>query len=161
MEGWKHPKAPRIALLNDERATKAVLSFLRKMKVGQMVTIPRRGGEKEEGGGGGEPGVREEVEGEEGDRIPPQNIEHGGARSEAGAGGSGGLCVCNLLIAIPLYATQAGHDSGSAEGSGVFVDRFPGARPAWPVVVGPPTAERRWERREGEGGKKCHTRCKV
>ena len=59
--GWKHPRAPRMALLfGDERATRAVLSFLRKTKVGQMVTIPPRdeaGGEGEEegseGGGGG------------------------------------------------------------------------------------------------------------
>ena len=33
--GWKHPRAPRMALLfNDERATKAVLSFLRETKAG-------------------------------------------------------------------------------------------------------------------------------
>ena len=52
--GWKHPRASRMALLfGDERATKAVLSFLRKTKVGQMVTIPPRdGGERWRGGGG-------------------------------------------------------------------------------------------------------------
>ena len=34
--GWKHPRAPRMALLfGDERATRAVLSFLRKTKVGK------------------------------------------------------------------------------------------------------------------------------
>ena len=44
--GWKHPRAPRVALLfNDERATKAVLSFLRKTRVGQAITITPRGGE--------------------------------------------------------------------------------------------------------------------
>ena len=37
--GWKHPWAPRMALLSgDERATKAVLSFLRKTKVGYYPT---------------------------------------------------------------------------------------------------------------------------
>ena len=62
--GWKHPSAPRVTLLfNDERATKAVLSFLRKTRVGQMITIPPRDGE----------GEREEaeVEGEEGGPGPP------------------------------------------------------------------------------------------
>ena len=42
-------------LFGDEMVTKAVLSFLRKTKVGQMVTIPP-----------GDAGDREEVEGEEG-----------------------------------------------------------------------------------------------
>ena len=56
-------------LFNDERATKAVLSFLRKTRVGQMVTIPPRGGG--EGEGEDEPRDREEVEGEEGGAGPP------------------------------------------------------------------------------------------
>ena len=34
-------------LFKDERATKAVLSFLRKTRVGQMITIPPRDGETE------------------------------------------------------------------------------------------------------------------
>ena len=55
-------------LLNDERATKAVLSF-RKTRIGQMVTIPPRGGG--EGEGEDEPRDREEVEGEEGGPGPP------------------------------------------------------------------------------------------
>ena len=68
--GWKLPKAPRVALLfNGERATKVVLSFLCKTKVGQMVTIPPRGGE--EGEEEDEPGDREEVEGEDGGPGPP------------------------------------------------------------------------------------------
>ena len=45
-------------LFNDERATKAVLSFLRKAKVGQIVTIPPRDGEEEEGGAGGGGGLQ-------------------------------------------------------------------------------------------------------
>ena len=37
-------------LFDDERATKAALSFLRKTKVGKMVTTPPRDGKEEEGG---------------------------------------------------------------------------------------------------------------
>ena len=37
-------------LFDDERATKAALCVLRKTKVGQMVTIPPRGGAEEEEG---------------------------------------------------------------------------------------------------------------
>ena len=41
---WKHPKAPRVALLFDaNKATKAALTFLRNTKVGQMDTIPLGG----------------------------------------------------------------------------------------------------------------------
>ena len=71
--GWKHPRAPRVALLfKDERATKAVLSFLRKTRVGQMVTIPPRGRqEEEEGEEGSDEEQRVEVEGEEGGPGPP------------------------------------------------------------------------------------------
>ena len=62
--GWRHPKAPRMALLfDDDRATKAVLSFLRVTKVGQMVTIPPRDREEER--------EEDEVEGEEGGPGPP------------------------------------------------------------------------------------------
>ena len=70
--GWKHPRTPRMALLfRDERATRAVLSFLRKTKVGQIVTIPPRdeaGGEGEDEGSEEE---RVEAEGEEGGPGPP------------------------------------------------------------------------------------------
>ena len=59
-------------LFGDERATKAVLSFLRKTKVGQMVTIPARDEAGEEGGEGSEEErAEEEVEGEEGGLGPP------------------------------------------------------------------------------------------
>ena len=44
---WKHPRAPTVRLLfRDERATPAVLQFLRDTKVGRVVTLPPR---KEEG----------------------------------------------------------------------------------------------------------------
>ena len=69
--GWRHPRAPRVALLFDnERATKAVLSFLRKMRVGQAITIPprARGGEGEDGEVERE---EAEVDGEEGGPGPP------------------------------------------------------------------------------------------
>lgn len=36
----KHPRAPTIRALFDERATRAALAFLREAKVGQSVTIP-------------------------------------------------------------------------------------------------------------------------
>ena len=54
-------------LFNDERAKKAVLSFLRKTEVGQMATISPRRGEEEESSE--EAGV--EGEGEEGGLGPP------------------------------------------------------------------------------------------
>lgn len=59
-------RAPRMALLFDvERATEAVLSFLRKTKVGQKVTIPPQGGEEQ----GSSEGARAEAE--EGGPGPP------------------------------------------------------------------------------------------
>ena len=73
--GRKNRRTPRIALLfDDERATKAVLSFLRRTKVWRMVTIPPRdielGEENEESGG--EPGRGEGAEeGLEGGTRPP------------------------------------------------------------------------------------------
>lgn len=82
LSGWKHPRGPRMALpLGDERATEAVLSFLRKTKLGQMVTIPppeakRRKGKKAPREGGtrwGRGVVR---------RGPPQDII--GKRPEGG-----------------------------------------------------------------------------
>ena len=69
--GWKHPRASRIALLfGDERATGAVLSSLRKTKVGQIVTIPPRGEARGEGEEGSEE-ERAEVGGEEGELGSP------------------------------------------------------------------------------------------
>ena len=55
-------------LFDDERATKAVLSFLRKTKVGQIVTMSPWDGK--EGKEEDEPSDREEVEGKEGGRGP-------------------------------------------------------------------------------------------
>ena len=52
-------------LFDDERATKAVLSFLRKTRVGQAITIPPR-----DGGGEGER-QEDEVVGVEGGPGPP------------------------------------------------------------------------------------------
>ena len=73
--GWKHPRAPRVALLfRDERATKAVLSFLRKTKVGQVVTISPRDEAGEEGGEEGSEEERVEAEGEEGGPGPPYDF---------------------------------------------------------------------------------------
>ena len=57
-------------LFGDERATRAVLSFLRKTKVGQMVPIPPRG-DAGDGGGEGSEEERAGVEGEEGGPGPP------------------------------------------------------------------------------------------
>lgn len=50
---YKHLGAPIVALIFDkERATRAVLSFLRDTKVGQMVTLPPRGEESNGNAGG-------------------------------------------------------------------------------------------------------------
>ena len=84
--GWKHPRTLRMALLfGDERATKAVLSFLQKTKVGQIVTIPPRDGgrEGEEGGEDGSRVERDEVEGEEGGSGPPPGCLKGRGRGWA------------------------------------------------------------------------------
>ena len=44
---WKHPRAPRVALLfDDNRAARAVLAFLRNTEVGQMDTMPPSGAER-------------------------------------------------------------------------------------------------------------------
>ena len=52
--GWKYPRAPRISLLfGDERATPAVLTFLRDTKV---VPLEALGGGRGVGGGGGPSG---------------------------------------------------------------------------------------------------------
>ena len=56
--GWKHPRAPSVRLLWKEKATDAVLAFLRDTRVGCMVTLRPQ----EEG---------EDSEGEEGGRGPP------------------------------------------------------------------------------------------
>ena len=65
---------PRISLLfGDKRAIRAVLSFLRKTKVGQMVTIPPQDEVREDSEGREEDSEEErvEVEGEEGRPGPP------------------------------------------------------------------------------------------
>ena len=73
--GQKHPREPRMALLfGDERATRAVLSFFRKTKVGQIVTIPPRDEAGEEGGMEGSGEERVEVEGEEGGPGPSSSL---------------------------------------------------------------------------------------
>ena len=61
-------------LFEDERATKAVLSFLRKTKVGQVVTISPRDEAGEEGGEEGSEEERVEAEGEEGGPGPPYDF---------------------------------------------------------------------------------------
>ena len=44
---WKHPRAPRVALLfDDNTAARAVLAFLRNTEVGQMDTMPPSGAER-------------------------------------------------------------------------------------------------------------------
>ena len=49
---WKHPRAPTVRLLfEDERATPAVLNFLRDTKVGHMVTLAPPEEEGKWGGG--------------------------------------------------------------------------------------------------------------
>ena len=48
--GWRHPRAPRIEkLFGDERATPAVLAFLRDTKVGKFVSLAALGREQMEG----------------------------------------------------------------------------------------------------------------
>ena len=116
--GWKHLKTPRIALLfNDERATKAVLSFLRRTKVRQMVTIGPRGGEDEEEGEEEGPGEREEAEGEE--RGP--GIVKGRSRWRGPPPGrevsSGGFlfCLCFGLLFFVYDFWYAGVPAMTAE----------------------------------------------
>ena len=47
---WKHPRAPTVRVLfQEERATPAVLAFLRDTKVGRMVTLTHPEGEEWEG----------------------------------------------------------------------------------------------------------------
>ena len=50
--GWKHPRAPSVRLLWDERATEVALDFLQDTRVGCM-GAPRGGGEDSENEGGG------------------------------------------------------------------------------------------------------------
>ena len=51
--GWKHPKAPSVKHLWEDKATEAVLDLLRDTRVGCMVNVGRLPGEEggEEGGG--------------------------------------------------------------------------------------------------------------
>ena len=64
---------------------------------------------------------------------------HGGTAHEragerrgnsCGRVGSQEVCVCNLVFNVPLYATQAGYDSSSAEGGGVLYTVFPRHSPS-------------------------------
>ena len=65
--GWRHPRAPRISSpFGDERATPAVLTFLRDTKVGEFVSLAALGG----GAGVEEEAEQALVEGEEG-RLAP------------------------------------------------------------------------------------------
>ena len=76
-------------LFGGERATKAVLSFLRKTKVGQMVTILPRDEAGEEGGEGSkEERAGEEVEGEE--ERAEEEVEGEEERAEEGVEGEEG-----------------------------------------------------------------------
>ena len=77
--GWMRaciPGRPEWPCSSGMKATKAVLSFLRKTKVGQMVTIPPRdwGREGEKGGEDGSRVERDEVEGEERGPGPPARL---------------------------------------------------------------------------------------
>ena len=66
----RHPTAPRIGKhFGDERATLAVLAFLRDTKVGEFVSLAALGG-----GAGGEEGEPAGEEGEEEGSPPPQNV---------------------------------------------------------------------------------------
>ena len=69
----------------------------------------------------------------EGPKVPRLSARCCGLGGDCGGGGGGDgvcVCVCNLVFDIPLYATQAGYDSGSAEGGGVFyIPFFPGTVP--------------------------------
>ena len=56
--GWKHPKTPSVRRLCKDKATEAVLDFLRDTRVGCMVNVRRllreeRGGVEDEGEGEG------------------------------------------------------------------------------------------------------------
>ena len=107
--GWKNLRAPRMALLfGDERATKAVLSPLRKTNVGQMVTIPPRDEAGEEGGEGSRE-ERVEVEGGEGGQGPPQDCLQGRGRRGAAprtgrdvGGASSDVRCCGSPLSLPL-----------------------------------------------------------
>ena len=76
------------------------------------------------------------------------------------------LCVCDLLLYIPLYAAQTGYDSGSAEGGAPFTHTLfpnvPCARTDLTGHSGPPTPTERkkqentpspLQKREGERSK--------
>ena len=89
-------------LFNDERATKAVLSFLREAKVEQMITIPPR--DRQEGEEMEEPREREGVERKRGGaRAPHPRLLKGGAGGggclwdEVGDGVCLGWCVVSFF----------------------------------------------------------------
>lgn len=57
--GWKHPRVPQISLLFEgERATPAVLTFLRGTKAGEFISLAALGGRVSGGGGLGGGGGR-------------------------------------------------------------------------------------------------------
>ena len=64
---WTNQRVTRVAVLFDDRATSAVLSFLQNTKVGQIVTIPPRGDRRVGGEDAGEEGGRGDAD-EEGGR---------------------------------------------------------------------------------------------
>ena len=127
--GWKHPRAPRMALLfKDERAAKAVLSFLRKTRAGQMVTTPPRdgggGGEGRRplcqwdkgrggrGGGAGPPHPGSLIKG--GARGGPPSGVIGGMRNRGGRAFSGLFFRCFFFaVQVHRYAGAPRHDGGS------------------------------------------------
>ena len=95
-------------LFDDERATKAVLSFLRKTKVGQMVAIPPRGGEEEEEGEEeNSEGTRVEVGGEEAPYLKlVKGGASGGGRLQGAKRVSFPVCVCVFAFwyaGVPCY----------------------------------------------------------
>ena len=113
--GWKHPRAPRVALFfDDERATKAALSFLRKPRVGQAITIPPRDG------GGEEEREENEVDGEEGGPGPPHTkwnkggAEGGGRRQGKESGGGFGFLFLLLLSSCFWYTGTRGSPAMTA-----------------------------------------------
>ena len=63
--GWKHPRAPAVRWLWEEKATKAVLSFLTSTRVGEMVDL-RKLSEN-----GLEESEESETDGDEGGPGPP------------------------------------------------------------------------------------------
>ena len=107
-------------LFNDERAKKAVLSFLREAKVEQMVTIPPR--DRQAGEERAEPREREGVEGEEGSQGPLPEIAKGRGRRRGpplGRGGRRGGAVFRFLAF--WYAGMPHYDGRTPLRRGLYV----------------------------------------